>query len=151
MNVFSFLKKCLPLPDLICSSVPHSSQHLKSWHLQASLSLIPNEPVSSLLRLHLWVLSACPTQTFMHTFLISSPYCLIFLTIVIYLLYIGGVTQASMQIRRQLIEESVLSFHHIGSKDQTQVVRLSSKCFCLLSHLSGASLQVISGTGQLPC
>ena len=34
-----------------------------------------------------------------------------------------------------IMEEWVLSFQHVGPKDQTQVIRLSSKCLYLLSHL----------------
>lgn len=32
--------------------------------------------------------------------------------------------------------ESILSFHHLDTKDQTQVVRLASELLYLLSHLS---------------
>lgn len=35
------------------------------------------------------------------------------------------------------MQELVLPFHHRGSRDQTQVARLGSKCLCLLSHLPG--------------
>lgn len=34
----------------------------------------------------------------------------------------------------------ILTFHHVDPGDQTQVVRLSSKCLYLLSHLTGPIL-----------
>jgi hypothetical protein len=32
--------------------------------------------------------------------------------------------------------ELVLSFYHVGSRDQTQVIRLGVRCIFLLSHLA---------------
>lgn len=40
-----------------------------------------------------------------------------------------------MEVRTSYWCEPVLSFHHIDSGDQTQVVKLGCKCLYLLSHL----------------
>lgn len=38
--------------------------------------------------------------------------------------------------RGQLVLESVVSFHHVGSEDQTQITRLCNEPIYPLSHLA---------------
>jgi hypothetical protein len=39
--------------------------------------------------------------------------------------------------------ELVLSFHHMSSKDWTQVIGLGSKCLNPLSHLAGSTVTLL--------
>lgn len=40
------------------------------------------------------------------------------------------------------LQESVLSFHHVGLRDGTQVVSLEDKHLNLLSHLTGLAFKI---------
>lgn len=51
-------------------------------------------------------------------------------------------THISREVRSQF-QESVLSFHLMGSRDLTQVLRLSSKHLCTLNHLTDPELATL--------
>lgn len=38
------------------------------------------------------------------------------------------------------LSELILSYHHAGLREQTQAIKLGSKCFYLLSHLTGLTV-----------
>lgn len=43
------------------------------------------------------------------------------------------------------LQESVLSFYHVGSEDQTRVVCLGRKCLSQLSYLIGLPFSIFEG------
>lgn len=48
------------------------------------------------------------------------------------------------------LQESVLSFHHVGPEDRTQVVRFGGKHLYLLSPLSGPEQSVLNHSTPFP-
>lgn len=86
--------------------------------------------------LEFWGLAlASSSSSRLHWALLSSACPLFNYTSLIYFAYVRVCVWWTLhaEVRGQLVD--VLSFHHVGSEDQTQVIRLGGKCLDALSHL----------------
>lgn len=59
--------------------------------------------------------------------------------IVSYIYFISGIQAAAHMWGSETNLQGTVLFHHVDSATQIQVIRLGSRCFCLLSHLNSTS------------
>lgn len=71
--------------------------------------------------------------------------CFYISTLLIWMWGEGHACTTALVWRSDHFQDHFLSFYHVNPRDQTQVVRLGGKCFCMVNHFTSFNVHFLNG------